>query len=127
MICPRCRSDQIVVETEGVEVDWCPECSGVWFDAGELEALLGRERPVDDVFGLPPDAVKEERLRCPRCRQHLRKVSLGATILDVCPHNHGIWFDADELEALAAALSTEQTRAVLELLLKTFGTKGEKS
>ena len=40
MRCPKCGS-QLKTETyHNVEVDRCPECLGVWFDAGEAEALI---------------------------------------------------------------------------------------
>ncbi len=124
MKCPRCRSDLIVVEAEGVELDWCPACSGIWFDAGEIEVLLARDEPVKKLFGLPPEGQEEKDRSCPRCRRHLTKVSLESTVLDVCPDDHGIWFDAGELKALAAACTTDEARAVLAHLEATFGEKG---
>ena len=125
MKCPRCRSDLIVVETEDVELDWCPACNGVWFDGGEIEILLARDTPVNELFGLPPTRETEQDRSCPRCRRRLAKVGLGSTVLDVCPDNHGIWFDAGELKALAAACETEAARTVLAHLEATFGKKGE--
>ena len=40
MICPTCKSDMIVVEHDNVELDYCTDCSGVWFDAGEMNLLF---------------------------------------------------------------------------------------
>ncbi|MFB0556725.1 MAG: zf-TFIIB domain-containing protein, partial [Dehalococcoidia bacterium] len=40
MICPTCKSDMIVVEYNKIELDYCTNCQGVWFDSGELELLL---------------------------------------------------------------------------------------
>lgn len=40
MKCPKCGADLTTVDYEGVQVDRCPECHGLWFDAGEAEALL---------------------------------------------------------------------------------------
>jgi len=40
MKCPVCDSLMIVVEHEKIELDYCVNCSGVWFDAEELELLL---------------------------------------------------------------------------------------
>jgi uncharacterized paraquat-inducible protein A len=39
MKCPKCGADLKVELLRGIEVDRCEECSGVWFDAGELEAI----------------------------------------------------------------------------------------
>ena len=40
MKCPACSSLMIVVEHEKIELDYCVKCSGVWFDAEEMELLL---------------------------------------------------------------------------------------
>ena len=126
MICPRCKSTVIVVETEGVEVDWCPDCSGVWFDAGELEVLLGHDRPIREIMPGGPAGEKEPGLRCPRCPERLTKVGLGSAVLDLCPHEHGIWFDAGELESLEPVCRTDESRAMLTLLRTTFERKEPK-
>jgi hypothetical protein len=39
MKCPKCGADLAVEIYKCIEVDRCPECNGVWFDAGEVEAL----------------------------------------------------------------------------------------
>ena len=39
MSCPKCGIKLIAVHFNGVEVDKCPGCEGVWLDAGELEAI----------------------------------------------------------------------------------------
>jgi uncharacterized protein len=41
--CPKCGADLGVQDYHGVQVDRCPECHGIWFDAGETEGLLKRE------------------------------------------------------------------------------------
>ena len=40
MKCPVCKNMMIVVEHEHIELDYCPDCAGVWFDAGELDLLF---------------------------------------------------------------------------------------
>jgi Zn-finger nucleic acid-binding protein len=42
--CPRCGGRLRVVEADGVELDRCARGDGLWFDRGELLALIGRER-----------------------------------------------------------------------------------
>ena len=39
MKCPKCGADLEEVDMHGVKVDVCPECSGMWLDAGEIEVL----------------------------------------------------------------------------------------
>jgi len=49
--CPVCRAPFREVLTDGVLIDVCSRCSGVWLDRGELEELLRRRRQAenDDV------------------------------------------------------------------------------
>jgi Zn-finger nucleic acid-binding protein len=43
MKCPTCESSVLVMsERQGVEIDYCPQCRGVWLDRGELDKLLER-------------------------------------------------------------------------------------
>ncbi|MDH5805901.1 MAG: zf-TFIIB domain-containing protein [Gemmatimonadota bacterium] len=43
MKCPKCGADLVVEEFHGLEVDRCPECNGIWFDAGEAEQVIKDE------------------------------------------------------------------------------------
>ena len=43
MKCPACTDTLLVMsERHGVEIDYCPQCRGVWLDRGELDKLLDR-------------------------------------------------------------------------------------
>ena len=42
MDCPRDGTALKRAERSGVEIDWCPECRGVWLDRGELEKIVRR-------------------------------------------------------------------------------------
>ena len=44
MDCPRCKSSLTTRTTEGIEIDVCEKCGGVWLDKGELGKLVGLER-----------------------------------------------------------------------------------
>lgn len=44
MKCPKCGANLTTVDRDHVSVDACPECGGVWLDAGELE-LLQKVKP----------------------------------------------------------------------------------
>lgn len=50
MKCPKCGADLSAVDYHGVQVDRCPECNGVWFDAGEVESLVKKDTGVIDVL-----------------------------------------------------------------------------
>jgi uncharacterized protein with PIN domain len=57
MRCPKCGGSLVTEEFHRVQVDRCPECHGVWLDAGELDAVLKHEdsgllsRALGDFMG----------------------------------------------------------------------------
>lgn len=124
MRCPACKHELVVVEREGIEVDWCVHCHGIWFDVGELE-LLAEKAGIDIDHGLIGKMAvsKEARRRCPRCRRKMEKASPesdASLLLDRCPR-HGLWFDAGELGALLRGLEKDAAgAAVLGFLGETF-------
>lgn len=40
MKCPICAVDLVMSERQGVEIDYCPTCRGVWLDRGELDKII---------------------------------------------------------------------------------------
>ncbi len=44
MKCPKCGMDLSAIELQGVKVDQCASCGGIFFDAGEVEQLLSHEK-----------------------------------------------------------------------------------
>ena len=42
MSCPVCRVPLVMSERQGVEIDYCPQCRGVWLDRGELDKIIER-------------------------------------------------------------------------------------
>ncbi|MCX6159033.1 MAG: zf-TFIIB domain-containing protein [Ignavibacteriae bacterium] len=41
MKCPICKEINLVISTrDGVEIDYCPECRGIWLDRGELDKII---------------------------------------------------------------------------------------
>ncbi|KAB2925807.1 MAG: hypothetical protein F9K22_02600 [Bacteroidetes bacterium] len=42
MQCPVCTTDLMMTERQGVEIDYCPKCRGVWLDRGELDKIIER-------------------------------------------------------------------------------------
>jgi Zn-finger nucleic acid-binding protein len=42
MKCPICDIEMRIADREGVEIDYCPQCRGVWLDRGELEKIIAR-------------------------------------------------------------------------------------
>ena len=42
MNCPICNEQLTMAERQGVEIDYCPKCRGVWLDRGELDKIIER-------------------------------------------------------------------------------------
>ncbi|NTW69051.1 MAG: hypothetical protein HGB23_04295 [Chlorobiaceae bacterium] len=43
MKCPACNNiNLLITERQGIEIDYCPECRGVWLDRGELDKIIER-------------------------------------------------------------------------------------
>jgi uncharacterized protein len=42
MPCPVCKVPLALADREGIEIDYCPQCRGVWLDRGELDKIIDR-------------------------------------------------------------------------------------
>ncbi len=45
MKCPNCNVNLVMSEKKGIEIDYCPECRGIWLDKGELDKII--EKSID--------------------------------------------------------------------------------
>lgn len=52
MLCPVCKVDLLLSEKQGIEIDYCPKCRGIWLDRGELDKLVEKSANVEDNFRL---------------------------------------------------------------------------
>ena len=52
MLCPVCHVGLSMTDRQGVEIDYCPQCRGVWLDRGELDKII--ERSTGGVPVLQP-------------------------------------------------------------------------
>ncbi|MBL8134423.1 MAG: zf-TFIIB domain-containing protein [Anaerolineae bacterium] len=54
MKCPVCQTvDLKLSERQGVEIDYCPNCRGVWLDRGELDKIIERMTAAGEVYAPP--------------------------------------------------------------------------
>lgn len=130
MDCPRCHSPMIVVEYDDIELDFCTQCEGLWFDSGEIQLVAAKAGVrAEECFSPRPATTDEAKLKCPICRKKMDKRFLGTTepvIADVCPACDGLWLDKGELEqALAQPTSdaeeTPKEGFAMHHLRGTFG------
>jgi uncharacterized protein len=79
MQCPVCNIALHLSERQGIEIDYCPQCRGVWLDRGELDKLIERSLAVPSFspLGHGPraehDAYSGERSRDDDERHHPRR------------------------------------------------------
>ena len=75
MKCPVCSEVNLVMsDRQGIEVDYCPQCRGVWLDRGELDKIIERSAvPVAPPLAQPPSAQGqqlERQQRLPESRPY---------------------------------------------------------
>lgn len=58
LLCPTCRVNLTMSERQGIEIDYCPQCRGVWLDRGELDKIIERSEsaaaPAPRASAPPP-------------------------------------------------------------------------
>ncbi len=104
MKCPKCQAEMKKIEFEGVEVDRCTGCYGIWFDFQEQQQLKARPgaRQIDsgdpavggtmnriDTIDCPRDGTRLTRM-VDRVQPHLW--------YEACPTCYGVFFDAGEFK-----------------------------
>jgi Zn-finger nucleic acid-binding protein len=108
----------IVVEYSNVELDYCLNCHGVWFDSDELELLLKRlnlvtpDLMLSHILGSEEAATAEKKKRCPICRRKMKKTTIGdhpEILIDACTHKDGLFFDGGEMYQLVKELAKKKS------------------
>ena len=61
MNCPVCENQALVMsERQGIEIDYCPQCRGVWLDRGELDKIIERSsESIKPTASTPPPATSQ--------------------------------------------------------------------
>jgi Zn-finger nucleic acid-binding protein len=115
-ICPRCNlaltSIDLGLKGRNFLIERCTSCLGLFFDPGELDALL--EGSVSNVFEINQKQINNinqarrstdygvSYIKCPECSQFMNRMNYGAksgVIVDRC-REHGVWLDGGELRHL---------------------------
>jgi Zn-finger nucleic acid-binding protein len=64
--CPKCHGDLVVYERQGIVVDQCRDCRGIWLDRGELEHLIDMEAEYVRRMSKPADPARSDGRDDPR-------------------------------------------------------------
>jgi len=59
MKCPSCNLALIMADRQNIEIDYCPECRGIWLDRGELDKII--ERSLQTQSNAPQDDNRNYR------------------------------------------------------------------
>jgi Zn-finger nucleic acid-binding protein len=109
--CPRCTSPLTAVGVDAsASVHVCLGCRGLFVPARAWHVLMGREDLVASLAQhLPatgePTPTDPRLFDCRQCGAQMDRMRFAATstvVIDVCPHQHGVWLDAGELTATTA-------------------------
>ena len=107
MRCPKCRADMEQIDHEGTEIDRCTICQGLWFDAGEIEAVRDKQSAaaidIGDAAVGKKSNVKDD-YQCPRCGGAMTKVVDARQPhiwFETCSSCNGSFLDAGELRDLS--------------------------
>ena len=102
MKCPKCISPMVTILFEGVAIDRCADCHGLWFDRLERENLMRRRNSevIDNGdAGLASEFDRVTSILCPLCENRMTPmVALGHPHINFeqCPGCGGSFFDAGE-------------------------------
>lgn len=101
----------VASDDEPFFVERCPACFGLFFDAGELEAIIDRDvPPAQSIDHLALARLAEQNgepvryRKCPVCRKMMNRVNYGQSsgvVADRC-RDHGVYLDAGELRRIQA-------------------------
>lgn len=120
LACVKCTSVLDRASFEGLEVDLCPRCGGLWLDRGEITRAA--RLPPGELARMRDLLTRTEGARpkpsshlapCPACDGKLSEVTLGKVHVDYCARCHGIFLDRGELEeALVAVRAADEGATV---------------
>ena len=110
--CSACSHTMIEIQEDGVDIDVCPSCGGVWCDVGRLENLIDTKQSTetkqnDGVLRqsnghTSPSNDRNAVRSCPICSRPMARENFSKSsgvIVDRCRF-HGFFLDKDELDQI---------------------------
>jgi Zn-finger nucleic acid-binding protein len=82
MKCPVDGTELRMTDRQGVEIDYCPQCRGVWLDRGELDKIIERSATVSDYRDDDDRDDRRERRDHPEHHKHRKKKSFLGEFFD---------------------------------------------
>jgi Zn-finger nucleic acid-binding protein len=115
LVCPRDGTALESAEHEGVTIDVCAKCKGLWLDQGELQTIEERKQAdygselalqsENEPASYEEHARRREQgpIECPKCHKRMETREHGfasQVLIDACTEGCGIWLDEGELQEL---------------------------
>ncbi|MBW1808731.1 MAG: zf-TFIIB domain-containing protein [Deltaproteobacteria bacterium] len=103
MKCPKCWKTEMEKSThKGIEIDRCPDCKGIYFDVGELEAIIEKSigAKIEDLPRIRIGSGKQDKKSayCFRCDNEMSTIEEpGKVRFDMCEKCNAIFLDSGEL------------------------------
>jgi len=102
--CPSCNTDTMAeLRQEGVDLDFCSSCKGIWFDEGEVAFYVETTQDIP-ALATAMAGGQETSKACPRCvgvsLKEVKYVPDADLLIDVCPACKGVFLDKGELPHL---------------------------
>ena len=87
MKCPTCPEITLVMaDRQGIEIDYCPQCRGVWLDRGELDKLIEKSAATQtspvSIQTVRSDDYRESRDDYRKDHYHKKRKSFFSEIFD---------------------------------------------
>lgn len=82
MKCPTDGETLVMTERNGIEIDYCPKCRGVWLDRGELDKIIERSASAESAAPAPSRAAPEDDYRGSGRPQKKRRESFLADLFE---------------------------------------------
>ena len=115
MECPKCKIELSKKSIQGIEVEECESCEGIWCNSIELKQV--KDKTDSDLNWMDFDIWKhrdrfrtrQAKINCPECREPMHVLDYDKTKveIDFCEQCKGIWLDKNELENIITALEEE--------------------
>ena len=87
MNCPVDGETLAVSDRQGIEIDYCPKCRGVWLDRGELDKLIEREQQWVDAQLV--GAERGGREAVPTSKKEPKKKKVSSWLQDIMEMGQG--------------------------------------
>lgn len=128
MNCPNKHGQLEKVLFHNVEVDYCPQCLGVWFDQDEFEHAKDDEDKQLNWLDFDIWRHKEKfttapsNKMCPSCRIPFVRIQYdnSKVQVDFCKNCHGIWLDRGEFKQIMVYLKNKADYEILHHYIKNL-------